>query len=62
MSAPRAVSGLDEHGRIERLLVSHAADAFRSPLAIAAEWRELAFTAPRTSSARSRSRSVSWRR
>ena len=46
MSAPRAVSGLDEHGRIERLLVSHAADAFRSPLAIAAEWRELAFTAP----------------
>lgn len=28
------------------MLVSHARDAFRSPLAVAAEWRDLGFTAP----------------
>jgi len=46
VSVTGAIGGFDEHGRLERVLVSHARDAFRSPLEIAAQWRELGFTAP----------------
>jgi N-dimethylarginine dimethylaminohydrolase len=39
-------AGANEFGRLERVLVKRARDAFGSPLAIAAEWRPLGFTAP----------------
>ena len=35
-----------EFGPITRLMLKHARDAFESPARIAAEWRELNFTAP----------------
>jgi len=36
----------DETGRLNKVIVKHARDAFGSPEAIAAEWRALNFTAP----------------
>jgi len=39
-------AGANEFGRLERVLVKRARAAFGSPLAIAAEWRALGFTAP----------------
>lgn len=41
-----SVAGANEFGRLERVLVKRAHAAFGSPLAIAAEWRTLGFTAP----------------
>ena len=38
------MGALSEVGRIRRLVVKHAADAFGSPAAIDAEWRDLNFT------------------
>jgi len=45
-SAGRSAAVCNEYGRIERLLVKDARAAFRDPATIAAEWRELGFTAP----------------
>ena len=34
-----------DYGRLERVLLKHARDAFRDPATVAREWRELGFTA-----------------
>jgi N-dimethylarginine dimethylaminohydrolase len=40
------LSPMSEVGRLERLVLKHARDAFRTPEAVADEWRALHFTGP----------------